>query len=259
MPDDASGNASRPPSPMAVSGQGADAPQLNVPVDDIYACLNRRHFSDGRKPFTGHQNLNGYKATGAANGEDPQDYVTLAQVQSLLASTAQVPTGAIIAFTGSVIPAAWIEANGQSLSRTTYASFWTWVQTSGNLAATQAAKTHGQYGPGDGSTTFTVPNLYADSGYFIRPISSGRGIGTAQADEIKLHNHGGSVGAAGGHRHDAPASLGAPMEGNNNPTGNYAAPGGVTSDVPDHVHAIPPQGGPETRPKNIAYPVIIKT
>lgn len=255
MPIDSGGNITRPPSPIPVSGQTADAPQVNVPISDIYASMNQLAFLDGRKALRGNIPMNGHRAVGAGDAQNPQDYVTLAQLQALI-----TPVGVVEAYTisSSVAPSGWVFANGQSLARATFPALWAAVQAGNNLAATQAAKTHGQYGPGDGSTTFTLPNLYADDGYFIRPISSGRGIGTLQADDFKTHNHGGATGGGGSHQHSTPASLGAPMEGGNNPTGNYAAPGGLTSVAPDHLHAIAAQGGTETRPKNAAYPVIIK-
>lgn len=262
MPDDANGNYSRPPAPLPVTGQGADAPQVNVPIDDIAAAMSRRYMRDGRAPMLGNIPMNGYRATNAGNAVDPQDLVTLAQVQSLIASIGAVPTGALIPLTGSVVPASWVIANGQTLLRATYPTYWTWIQASGNLAATEGAKTAGQYGPGDGSTTFTVPNLYADNGYFIRPMASGRTIGSVQADEIKAHNHTGTALPAGSHRHGYIGSA-----------GNTVRPNGSNSEVPtpvgatetdfagEHPHtlAINNTGGTETRPKNIAYPVLIKT
>lgn len=262
MPDDANGNATRPPSPLPVTGQGADAPQVNVPIDDIYASLTRRYMRDGRAAMLGNIPMNGYRATNAGNAVDPQDLVTLAQVQSLIASIGAVPTGALLPLTGSVVPASWVVANGQTLVRATYPTYWTWVQASGNLAATEGAKTAGQYGPGDGSTTFTIPNLYADNGYFIRPMASGRTIGSVQADELEAHTHTGVALQAGSHQHGYTGTL-----------TNTVRPNGSNSDVPNavgpqvtdlaglHTHAldINSTGGTETRPKNIAYPVLIKT
>lgn len=264
MPDDASGNASRPPNPIPVSGQGADAPQVNVPIDDIYACLNRRHFSDGRKPFSGHQNFNGYKATGAASGTDPQDYVTLAQVEEFIGNLSQVPTGAIVPLTGNTVPAGWVRANGQWLSRSTYPRLWAFAQASGNLAASEGAKTLGQYGPGDGTSNFTLPNLEAGGGYFIRPVSSGRGIGTVQAeavgphpheakfagDPVEPHSHAGAyitIGTGSGSI-VSPGTQGQasiPAAGGHTPSGTVS----VSSNT----------GSVETRPRNVAYPMVIKT
>lgn len=258
MPVDGGGVITRPASPIPVDGQDAQAAEVNVPVNDIYNIMNMLMFLDGRKSLRGNIPMNGYKASNAANATDPQDYVTLAQMQAAI-SAVSLPRGALIPMTGTAVPESWVVANGQTLLRSTFPAFWAWVQTSANLAATEGAKTVGQYGPGDGSTTFTVPNLYADNGYFIRPISTGRTIGTVQQDDNKSHDHSGSTGAAGSHFHTTTATLGGAMEGGNAPRGNYAASGGITSTAPDHTHSIPPQGATEARPKNIAYPVLIKT
>lgn len=263
MPVDPSGNATRPTSPIPVTGQTADAPQINVAVDDIYAILNMLEFSDGRKSRRGPIAMNGYRAAGAANAVDPQDYVTLSQVQSLIAAVQGVPTGAMIAMTGAVVPAAWVIANGQTLLRATYPAFWAWVQTSGNLAATEVAKTFGQYGPGDGSSTFTVPNLYADGGYFIRPLASGRTIGSVQADEVKAHDHAATFSGnpVPPHDHNAAGVPGGPGNAFGGGVAGISAAlttanGGHT---PTGTVSVSASGGSETRPRNIAYPVLIKT
>jgi len=236
---------------------------VNVPIDDIYNILNLMTFIDGRKSLRGNIPMNGYRAVGAANAVDNQDYVTLGQLQSLLAELSQVPTGIMTPLSGTTIPQGWVRANGQSLSRASYPALWTFAQTSGNLAATEGDKTAGQYGPGNGATTFTVPNLEADGGYFIRPTASGRGIGTVQADDFKSHTHSASSGAAGAHNHTSEVRTG----GGSAPAAASWALGGLvqgnpsTSSAPDHTHPITvdASGGGETRPKNIAYPFIIKT
>jgi phage-related tail fiber protein len=81
-----------------------------------------------------------------------------------------VPAGSIQYFAGSSAPDGYLKANGATISRTTYADLFTAIGTS--------------FGVGDGSTTFTLPDLRAE---FIRGWDDGRGIdsgrtfGTAQA------------------------------------------------------------------------------
>lgn len=265
MPDDSGGNNSLPPGYLAVTGQTVLASQHNPPLEDLSASMSRRYMRDGRAPMLGDVPMNGYRAKAAANAIDPQDYVTLSQVQALIAAVAGVPTGALMPLTGSVVPTAWVVADGQTLSRATYPNFWTWVQASGNLAATEGAKTVGQYGPGDGSTTFSVPNLYADNGYFIRPISSGRLIGSVQADELKSHVHVATfVGnAVPDHQHGVGASFVGSGTGSDGgyilASGNNAITTPAGGHVPSGTVSVNSTGGTETRPKNIAFPVIIKT
>lgn len=264
MPRDSAGNYTLPPGYLAVTGQTVLASQHNPPLEDLASAMTASLPRDGRAPLLGNLPMNGYKATGAANGTDPQDYVTKAQLDAAVAAVSGFFPGfmQVDTATSSAAPAGWLYANGQTVSRTTFAALWARVSTGNNLAATEGAKTHGQYGPGDGSTTFSLPNLYADGGYFIRPISSGRGIGTVQADELKSHSHTGQTSSDGEHQHGYAAAA---------TSGAFSAPGGTygvlvaaasaTAFAGLHLHSlsINAAGGTETRPKNIAYPVLIKT
>lgn len=57
------------------------------------------------------------------------------------------PVGAVIGFAGpaSEIPVGWVECDGSALSRSTYATLFSVIST--------------QYGVGDGSTTFNIPDF----------------------------------------------------------------------------------------------------
>lgn len=57
-----------------------------------------------------------------------------------------VPTGALMFFHATTPPEGWLACNGQNVSRTTYANLFAVIGT--------------KYGAGDGSTTFTLPNLH---------------------------------------------------------------------------------------------------
>jgi microcystin-dependent protein len=69
------------------------------------------------------------------------DGVTL-QHRNLTACT--LPIGVIYAFAASAIPDGWLECDGAAISRTTYAELFAAIGT--------------QYGSGDGTTTFNLPN-----------------------------------------------------------------------------------------------------
>lgn len=265
MPVDGGGNVTRPASPLPVTGQTADAPQVNVPVDDIYNTLNMLMFLDGRKSLRGNIPMNGYRASGASNAVAAQDYVPLAQVEQMIAAVSFIFPGfqVVDTVTSTAAPAGWLYANGQEVTRATYPALWARVSAGNNLAATQGAKTHGQYGPGNGTTTFTLPNLYADEGYFIRPISTGRGIGTVQLDDLKSHTHTATFAgnAVPPHTHlyaSQPGNAGFSFGGGSVDarTGQTDFGGGHT---PSGSVTVQSAGGTETRPKNIAYPVLIKT
>jgi len=89
-----------------------------------------------------------------------------------------VPAGSIQYFAGSSAPDGYLKANGALISRTTYADLFTAIGTT--------------FGVGDGSTTFAVPDLRGefprgwDDG---RGVDSGRGFGSAQAQNIQPHTH----------------------------------------------------------------------
>jgi microcystin-dependent protein len=56
-----------------------------------------------------------------------------------------MPVGVVVPFAGSTSPAGWFLCFGQAISRTTYAGLFATIGTT--------------YGSGDGSTTFTLPDL----------------------------------------------------------------------------------------------------
>ena len=88
------------------------------------------------------------------------------------------PIGSIHWMAGSTVPSGYLKANGDNVSRTTYARLFSVIGTT--------------YGIGDGSTTFALPDL---RGEFVRSwddgrgVDSGRAIGTAQAGSIEGHDH----------------------------------------------------------------------
>ncbi len=82
--------------------------------------------------------------------------------------------------------------NGTILSRASYPNLWNHALSSGNLADSESEKDYGQFGPGDGSSTFSLPDL---RGVVIRAWDEGRGLdpgralGTFQADAVLRHDH----------------------------------------------------------------------
>mgnify|MGYP005990636789 CR=1 FL=1 len=95
-----------------------------------------------------------------------------------LTGIASTPAGTLIYFASSTPPTGFLKANGAAVSRTTYAGLFAVIGTT--------------WGVGDGSTTFNLPDL---RGEFIRAwddsrgVDSGRSFASAQADELKSHNH----------------------------------------------------------------------
>lgn len=83
MPFDANGNFSLVAGYKAVTGQKVLASQHNPPLEDIGASLSQTAMRDGRTPWAGNQNANGFKVTGLANGTNAQDAVTVSQLQGV--------------------------------------------------------------------------------------------------------------------------------------------------------------------------------
>lgn len=96
-----------------------------------------------------------------------------------------VPTGMIAMFPVTTAPTGYLELAGALVSRTTYAALWVFAQASGNLAASDAAWDKGQFSPGDGATTFRLPDF---RDYVPRGAGLTRTLGTSQADAIKSHS-----------------------------------------------------------------------
>lgn len=85
-----------------------------------------------------------------------------------------VPTGAIMAFGVTTIPDGWLLCNGANVSRTTYSALFAAIGT--------------RFGAGDGSTTFTLPNL---DGRFLQGTTDASKVG--QKIEAGLPNITGST------------------------------------------------------------------
>lgn len=165
-----------------------------------------------------------------------------------------VPVGTTIYTSGNSAPTGYLKENGALLSRTTYSNLWAFAQTSGNLAASDGVWTEGQFSPGDGSTTFRIPdgrgNFYRawDDG---RGVDSGRAIGSSQSAANASHTHkifnaDVSPGGSGAY---ATLQL---INGAN--TANYAIQGSANTPVNYDTSTQ----GTEARPRNIAKLACIK-
>lgn len=137
-------------------------------------------------------------------------------------------------FAMTTAPDGWLKANGQAVSRVTYARLFSRIGTI--------------YGVGNGSTTFNLPEW---RGEFVRGLDDGRGvdigrtIGSAQSDLIKSHTHTVRMGS----------DVNGVIPWNNGKsvsTSNESLPANAgTSQVESF-------GGGETRPRNVALLACIK-
>lgn len=136
MPYNPAGLFSLVASYFAQPGSTIRTEQHNPVFEDVASALSNVLVRDGRAPMTGPLNMNGNAITGVAPGRSSNEVATVSQ---------GVPIGAVMDFAGVVAPFGWMFCYGQAVSRITYATLFSIIGTT--------------YGPGDGSTTFNLPDL----------------------------------------------------------------------------------------------------
>lgn len=198
MPLNGSGtyNPPNPPVFPAVPGTTIKASDFNAILTDMAAAISAMVARDGQSTITGVLQwaqpglnlaaLGGVALTGAQTiagvktfSSAPVSSAAAAAAHELMrkgevdaAVAAAIPPGAVMAFAQSTAPTGWLKANGQLVSRTTYAALFAAIGTT--------------YGAGDGSTTFALPDL---RGEFVRGwddgrgVDSGRSLGTARGSQ----------------------------------------------------------------------------
>lgn len=113
----------------------------------------------------------------------------LGQVDSLIyqfqGECPMIPPGTVVAYAGSTTPDEWLLCDGSAVSRTTYAALFTAIGTT--------------YGPGNGTTTFNLPDLRSrvivgsGAGSGLSSYSNGDTGGeethTLTGTEVPTHSH----------------------------------------------------------------------
>lgn len=176
-----------------------------------------------------------------------------------------VPTGSVFCRAASVVPTGYLECNGAAVSRSTYSALFGIIGV--------------QYGAGNGSTTFNLPDL---RGEFIRGFDHGRGVDTnrsmASSQAAANHAHTHSVSGTTSHK-TLTGSVGKISEtfevdgtvsgvfskqsvsANRTPiTSDFSGAGQFSIDA-SHSHTYSANTnsvGSEARPRNIAMMYIIK-
>jgi microcystin-dependent protein len=128
------------------------------------------------------QSLNTAQGAAIREVEDLR-FATSTSTGGAAASGDTVPTGSIVAFAGSIAPSGWLVCDGTAVSRTTYGSLFSTINT--------------VYGAGDGSTTFNLPDLRtripvgkAASGTFVTlGATGGAETHTLTTTQIPAHTH----------------------------------------------------------------------
>ena len=184
---------------------------------------------------------------------------------------AGVPSGSVFCMAVATVPSGYLECNGAAVSRTTYAALFAIIGTN--------------YGTGNGSSTFNLPDL---RGEFVRGFDNGRGadsgrsIASSQGASNASHNH--SISASGTTStksltgsvnviSESFAGFGGSATGVFTKKGGFntgGTPGGPDSNNTggfdmdaSHNHTVTVSGttgsqGSEARPRNVAMMYIIK-
>lgn len=118
---------------------------MSTDMSTTYFTLNQ---TSGKWEIKSSVNLPGSPTTTSpAAGDNSTKIPTTEWVQTEISSgviPAVMPVGAITAYAAATAPAGWLLCDGSAVSRTTYAALFAVIGTA--------------YGPGDGSTTFNLPN-----------------------------------------------------------------------------------------------------
>lgn len=168
------------------------------------------------------------------------------------------PVGQVAHFARSTPPAGWLKRNGAAVSRTTYAALFAVIGT--------------QFGAGDGSTTFNLPDdrelidrAWTDG---LNAADSGRALFSTQAGQNETHDHTGTTSAGGAHSHvmnmvrervlaDFTTAGGNAVYGDQQSDGTQSLTSSTTG-THSHTLTINASGGNETRMANRAYLACIK-
>ena len=201
----------------------------------------------------------------AADGTNGQFLQTNGSGALSFTTVQGVPTGSVFCMAVASVPSGYKECNGDPVSRTTFSALFAVIGT--------------QYGTGDGSSTFNLPDL---RGEFVRGFDNGKGtdsgrsIGSSQGDDNKQHNHGIDFNTQNHTLTGTVSAISETFEVSGTASGVFSkqsASGArtpITSDVSGagqfsfngthshHVIGSTQNTGSESRPKNIAMMYIIK-
>ena len=158
--------------------------------------------------------------SGGTFDDAPSDGKTYSRKDGDWVAGGGTPTGGILMWPTTTLPDGFLECDGSAVSRDTYSELYDIIGD--------------DYGNGDGSTTFNVPDCrgefvrgWADSG----SVDSGRGIGSKQSAANVAHGHSVSVSGDGSHSHG----------------GSFSVSGSVHSDSHSHSGNTNNQGAHDHR------------
>jgi microcystin-dependent protein len=118
-------------------------------------------------------------------------------------ATEIMPAGTVTQTARITAPTGWLLCEGQAVSRTTFARLFDAIGTT--------------YGNGDGSTTFTLPNLKgrvpvgrdtSQTEFDVLGESGGDKTVAINAAQMPIHSHSGSTSSSGSHAHTGTTGFG---------------------------------------------------
>lgn len=182
---------------------------------------------------------------------------TTAATAYLPAATVLAPIGSVLAWTTNTAPTGWLECDGSAVSRTTYATLFGLVGD--------------DFGAGDGSTTFNIPDL---RGEFVRGWDHGKGsdpnsgtrtnrgdgttgdaVGTKQATANLLHGHAWRANNGSGGSWSSSGTGGIVLDDSGGVTDQAAFTGTLSNTTGEQITG---SGGSESRPRNVNLMYIIR-
>lgn len=212
MPRNVDGNYSLPAGTLVNSGDTILVSQHNPAMNDIATAIGNSLDRNGTGGMRAALNMGGNPVQNVGTGSNDSDVATVAQV-----SAVGVPVGTVIDFAGPIAPAGYLFCAGQAISRETYADLFIQIGV--------------YYGPGDGSTTFNIPDCRGrvSAGQDnMNGVAAGRltefaatSVGAVGGvdkvilteGQIPSHTHTASAEAAGSHIHGIPGREGSDTSG----------------------------------------------
>lgn len=178
-----------------------------------------------------------------------RSYKSIEEIRTVVDASTAAPSGAMMMWPKNTAPTGWLKRNGAAISRTTYAALFAVIST--------------DFGVGDGSTTFNLPD---DRGVVERGwddskgYDTGRAFGSYQADDNKAHTHTGTTASDGAHTHTVnmqnfSQSL---MGGSSGTTAMSGTTTSSSNGAHTHTFTTASTGATEVTVKNRAYLPIIK-
>jgi len=123
----------------AAANVGIQAGIHDTQDNDLATGINTCLTKDGQNTPTANLSMGGFKHTNVGNGTTSSDSVNYGQLLAI------IPTGFIFPNGSSSVPTGYLLCDGSAVSRSTYSALFTAIATN--------------YGVGDGTTTFNLPDL----------------------------------------------------------------------------------------------------